>query len=128
MLRQKRAVQARPKDPFRGPTTAYVLLNINHTDGKPLRPQQPRKAAQLWPPVHALSGSLGVNTMKTFFIEPVLMLVSSLLWIVVLPIAALVCSGLAISERVETFKAASLGAKMTARPEFRAASHPSSPA
>ncbi|MEO7167949.1 MAG: hypothetical protein ABI787_01340 [Spartobacteria bacterium] len=66
--------------------------------------------------------------MKAIFIEPVLMLVSSLLWIVVLPIAALVCSGLAISERVETFKAASLGAKMTAQPEFRAASHPSSPA
>jgi hypothetical protein len=41
--------------------------------------------------------------MKALFIEPVLVLMSSLLWIIVLPIAALVCSGAAISARMETF-------------------------
>jgi hypothetical protein len=40
--------------------------------------------------------------MKVSFIEPVLVLTSSLLWIIVLPVAALVCSGAAISARIET--------------------------
>jgi len=39
--------------------------------------------------------------MKAFFVEHLLVVTSSLLWIIVLPIAALVCSGIAISERVE---------------------------
>jgi len=38
--------------------------------------------------------------MKAIFIEPFLILASSLLWILVLPFAALVCSGVAISHRV----------------------------
>ena len=38
--------------------------------------------------------------MKAMFIEPVLMLTSSLLWIVVLPVAAVVCSGLALFDRL----------------------------
>jgi hypothetical protein len=41
--------------------------------------------------------------MKAIFIEPLLVMTSSLLWIIVLPIAALVCSGIAISDRVEAF-------------------------
>ena len=36
--------------------------------------------------------------MKTTLIEPLLVVASSLLWVVVLPIAALVCSGIAISD------------------------------
>jgi hypothetical protein len=39
--------------------------------------------------------------MKAMFIEPFLIVASSLLWIIVLPFAALVCSGIAISDRVE---------------------------
>jgi hypothetical protein len=38
--------------------------------------------------------------MKAIFVEPFLVLASSLLWIIVLPFAALVYSGIAISERV----------------------------
>jgi hypothetical protein len=41
--------------------------------------------------------------MKAFLIEPLLVVTSSLLWIIVLPVAALVCSGIAISDRVEAF-------------------------
>jgi preprotein translocase subunit Sec61beta len=38
--------------------------------------------------------------MKAIFIEPFLIVASSLLWILVLPFAALFCSGVAISHRV----------------------------
>jgi hypothetical protein len=38
---------------------------------------------------------------RTIFIEPVLIVASSLLWIIVLPFAAVVCSGIAISNLVE---------------------------
>jgi len=38
--------------------------------------------------------------MKAIFIEPFLIVASSLLWILVLPFAALLYSGLAISHRV----------------------------
>ena len=41
------------------------------------------------------------DDMKAIFIEPFLIVASSLLWIIVLPFAALVCSGIAISDRVE---------------------------
>ena len=47
--------------------------------------------------------------MKALFIEPVLVLMSSLLWIIVLPVVALICSGVAISERIETFGTRPLG-------------------
>lgn len=47
--------------------------------------------------------------MKALFIEPVLVLMSTLLWIIVLPVAALVCSGAALSERIETFVTRPLG-------------------
>ncbi len=47
--------------------------------------------------------------MKTMFIEPVLVLMSSLLWIIVLPVAALICSGVAISDRIETLVTRPLG-------------------
>jgi cytochrome c-type biogenesis protein CcmH/NrfF len=39
--------------------------------------------------------------MKAIFLEPLLVVTSSLLWIIVLPVAALVCSGVAIFDRVE---------------------------
>lgn len=39
--------------------------------------------------------------MRTMFIEPFLIMASSLLWIIVLPFAALVCSGIALSDLVE---------------------------
>jgi len=38
---------------------------------------------------------------KAIFIEPLLIVASSLLWIIVLPFAAVVCSGIAISDLVE---------------------------
>jgi len=38
---------------------------------------------------------------KTMFVEPFLIVASSLLWLIVLPFAAVVCSGIAISDRVE---------------------------
>jgi hypothetical protein len=38
---------------------------------------------------------------RTIFIEPVLIVASSLLWIIVLPVAAVVRSGIAISDLVE---------------------------
>jgi len=38
--------------------------------------------------------------MKAMFIEPFLIVASSLLWILVLPFAALFCSGLALSHQV----------------------------
>lgn len=41
------------------------------------------------------------GTARTIFIEPVLIVASSLLWIIVLPFAAVVCSGIAISDLVE---------------------------
>ncbi len=50
------------------------------------------------------------KSMKSILLEPVLTVASSLLWIIVLPVAALVCSGIAISHRVATFVAAPLGA------------------
>lgn len=54
-------------------------------------------------------GFAGVKNMKAIVIEPLLMVVSSLLWIIVLPVAAIVCSGIAISDRVENFVARPLG-------------------
>jgi hypothetical protein len=43
----------------------------------------------------------GKNVAKAVLIEPFLIVASSLLWIMVLPFAALVCSGIAISDLVE---------------------------
>ena len=64
--------------------------------------------------------------MKAMFIEPFLVAASSLLWIIVLPFAALVCSGIAISDRVEALKAREAGASWK-QPEMRAAARPTSP-
>lgn len=57
--------------------------------------------------------------MKAMFIEPVLVLASSLLWVVVLPVAALICSGIALSDRLGTHGAGPTGINFPA---------PSSPA
>jgi hypothetical protein len=43
--------------------------------------------------------------MKAILIEPFLVVIVSLFWIIVLPFAALICSGAALSERVESYKA-----------------------
>jgi hypothetical protein len=42
--------------------------------------------------------------MKAIFIEPLLVVASSLLWIFVLPLAAMIQAGLAILDRVEALK------------------------
>jgi len=44
------------------------------------------------------------KNMKTIFIEPLLVVASSLLWIFVLPLAAAIRAGLAILDRVEALK------------------------
>jgi hypothetical protein len=47
--------------------------------------------------------------MKEIFIKPALLLASSLLWLIVLPVAAIVCSGIAVSDRLETLVMNTLG-------------------
>jgi len=41
------------------------------------------------------------NVARAIFMEPLLIVASSLLWIIILPFAAAVCSGIAISHLVE---------------------------
>jgi hypothetical protein len=50
------------------------------------------------------SGLGKAKNMKTIFIEPLLVVASSLLWIFVLPLAAAIRAGLAILDRVEALK------------------------
>jgi hypothetical protein len=52
-------------------------------------------------PAFVLGRSDCKSAARTIFIEPVLIVASSLLWIIVLPFAAVVCSGIAISNLVE---------------------------
>ena len=51
--------------------------------------------------VSCFGGSDCKSVARTIFIEPVLIVASSLLWIIVLPFAAVICSGIAISNLVE---------------------------
>jgi hypothetical protein len=63
--------------------------------------------------------------MKAILAEPFLVVASSLLWIIVLPIAALICSGLAISERVEAYKARYLSVPWPGNSGLHGAARPS---
>jgi len=63
--------------------------------------------------------------MKAILIEPLLVATTSLLWIIVLPLAAVVCSGLTISERVAAYKAGELSGGWSGQSDFRAAARPS---
>lgn len=49
-------------------------------------------------------GATRKNNMKAMLVESSLILASSLFWIIVLPLAALLCSSIAISGRVEAFR------------------------
>ena len=96
MLRHSaRAPDARMGPPK--PLTACDLLFITIADeNRSQRESRQRYNAPLFWVVRCKEK----NDMKAIFVEPFLIVASSLLWILVLPFAALVYSGLAISHRV----------------------------
>ena len=98
-----------------------LLLNIIADEN---RSQGESRPGQRCPASFSVRGKW--KKMKAIFIEPFLVAASSLLWIFVLPFAALVCSGIAISDRVEGLKACQSGASWK-QPEMRAAARPTSP-
>jgi len=71
-------------------------------------------------PASTTPSSFGAKELQAIIVEPFLIVAVSLFWMVVLPIAGLFCSGVAISEKINALKRREVRIAWSYRYGFRA--------